>query len=666
MKLVLFSGTTEGRKLSELLAAAGIRHTVCVATEYGSELMEKGGPAEICVGRMDAAQITAFLGDRGFGAEDLVIDATHPYAVEATANIRKAAENSGTGYLRVLRGEDAADTGTVRWYDTMEECAAALEEEAGRVLLTTGSKELSAYCHTVSDATRERTCVRILPAQESLMICQASGIAAKNILAMQGPFSAEMNRAILRQYDIRHLVTKDSGAAGGFEEKLLAAKETGVICHVIRRPEKEEGVDLYEAYERVTGRKAQDIPGRQIILAGYGPGSHHLTTQEVRRSIEEADAVFGADRLIADLSAHKKYAMYRAGDIIPQLQADPQIRRAVILFTGDSGFYSGARAMYRELRAWDESADIRILPGISSVSLLAARLGESYDDAAIVSIHGRKTPGAMHQLLQKIRFHEKTFVLLSGDEDVRDIGERLCSCGMDARITVGSDLSYESEMIRTLSPAEASSFRGTGVLTVLILHDPCEKRPILPVLSDDDLLRDRVPMTKACIRHESILRLGLREGDVVYDIGGGTGSVALEIAAMDPSLTVYTFEKSEAACGLIRENIAKLHAENVTLLQGEAPEVFADIEAPDCVFIGGSGGRLFEILSALSAGKQKIRCVLNAVTLETMEEASRITREIGAADVEMIQLQCTPVREAGRYHMMQAQNPVMIVSFTLN
>ncbi len=664
-KLVIFSGTTEGRTLSGMLAESGIRHTICVATDYGGELMGRDPCTEIRIGRMDREQMTGFLRERAFSADDLVVDATHPYAREATENIRAAAEHAGTGYLRVLRAQEETDDAEIIRYDDMVSCAKALARTEGRILLTTGSKELGSYCASAPEEMRERTYVRVLPSRESLEICLQAGFAAKNIIAMQGPFTASMNRAILEQYAIRHLVTKESGAAGGFPEKLEAAREAGVQCHVISRPVQEEGVDVGEAYRRIAGREYAGSGVRRIVLAGYGPGAPETVTDEVKTALERADAVFGAARLTDPLCVRRKYAMYRAEEIIRVLEEDPGIRSAVILFSGDSGSYSGARSMVAALRTWDEKAEIRILPGISAVSCLAARLAESYDDAQIISIHGRKNGKTMNRLLTMVRYHRKTYVLLSGEEDVRDIGEMLNTAGIDGTVFIGADLTGPGERIIKLKPAEAAGYHGQGSLTALIVNEAAEKRPIVPVRRDEAFIRERVPMTKESIRHESILRLDLREGDVVYDIGGGTGSVALEIASLDPSLTVYTFERDPDACRLIEENAKHLMVSNVTVICGEAPEALSGVETPDRVFIGGSGGHLREILDALKTGDRKIRCVINAVTMETIEEVGRLIRESDASDAEIVQLACSQVKEIGGYHMMQAQNPVMIYAFTI-
>lgn len=232
MKVVLYGGATEGRTLSRELAALGAEVTVCVATDYGRR--EQGNLPGITVltGRLDADGMTEVL--RG---ADVCIDATHPYAVQATANIRAAAGRVGVPYHRLLRRASTLPEGSVV-VNSAEEAAKYLARTEGNVLLATGAKELPAF----SGLDSARLYPRVLPAAESLTACETAGIPRRNIIAMRGPFSKELNLALLRQFDIRFLVTKDGGAAGGFGEKAAAAAEAGVKLLVIRRPV-EEGED---------------------------------------------------------------------------------------------------------------------------------------------------------------------------------------------------------------------------------------------------------------------------------------------------------------------------------------------------------------------------------------------------------------------------------------
>lgn len=236
MRVVIFSGTTEGRELSAETAAMGAETVVCVATEYGKILQEHVPGTKTHTGRMDAGEMAGVL-----QGTDLCIDATHPYAKEASRNIRAAAEAVCVPYLRLLRRESPLPPDCIL-VDSAQEAARFLRETQGNILLTTGAKELSVF----SPLERRRLYPRVLPAQESLSACEKMDIPRGNIIAMQGPFSCELNTALIHQFSIGWLVTKDGGAAGGFDDKVRAAQETGVRLVVIRRP-KESG----QSYETI-------------------------------------------------------------------------------------------------------------------------------------------------------------------------------------------------------------------------------------------------------------------------------------------------------------------------------------------------------------------------------------------------------------------------------
>lgn len=226
MKAVVFSGTTEGRRFSQKLAAMGAEVTVCVATPLGAE--EQGQMAGITVhaGRLLPDAMAALL----TGA-DLCVDATHPYAVDVTRNIRAAAAQAGVEYRRLLRAQSPLPEGCAV-FETAAQAAAYLAGTAGNVLLATGAKELAAF----AALDPARLYPRVLPTPEGIAACEAANIPHRNIIAMQGPFSLALNVALMQQFGVRYLVTKDGGAAGGFAEKVQAAARTGAQLVVLRRP----------------------------------------------------------------------------------------------------------------------------------------------------------------------------------------------------------------------------------------------------------------------------------------------------------------------------------------------------------------------------------------------------------------------------------------------
>ena len=707
-KIVIFAGTTEGRRLSEILADAGIAHTVCVATEYGEIVMREqmeGTEAaraqeqplvSLHRGRMDRKQIEEFLCNEGYG---IVVDATHPYAKVVTENMRGAVAALQTFekkaqspiYLRLEReisetpeAEDPAVS--IRYFESNADCAKALENTEGNILLTTGSKELATYC--ASGRLHDRLYVRILPGRESLELCMEQGIKGRQILALQGPFSTEMNAAILKQYDIRHMVTKNSGRTGGYQEKLEAAKILGIPVYVIEPARKTPDAtghmlrtDTYSfagicgKLEQLCDCKLSGQGSMEICLAGIGMGSKDGQTQEVQYAIETADILLGAERMIERYSAKiEKRPYYMTEQILPYLeqlqkngltaQKDPL--RVTVLFSGDTGFYSGCRKLYVALQetiaAGALNAGVQILPGISSVVSLAARVGESYEDAAILSMHGKK----LNRLSATVESHEKVFLLTSGSEDIRKIGRLLAEAGLtDCEVIVGYQLSYPEESIRTLTPEQCEKITVEGLYTCLIRNPHWQPERLTHGRADICFLRDaKTPMTKEEVREVSICKLHLTQNAVVYDIGSGTGSVAIEIAGVPGGVQVYAIERKPEAVELLRKNQEQFHMDNIQIIEAPAPEGLEELPVPTHAFIGGSGGRLLDILQTLYRKNPHMRIVINAISMETIAELKEVLDTFPVEEEEILQMQVSRVKKLGGYHLPQAENPVWICSFT--
>ena len=247
MKIVIFSGTTEGRRLSGELAEAGAEVTVCVASDYGREEQGELPGVQVRVGPLSPEEKRELLQ----GAA-LCVDATHPYARHIRESVKAACEAENTPLLRLKRPD--SELGDAHAVESAAEAAAYLAQREGNILLTTGAKELRSFAALPS----ERLFPRILPSMESIAACEEMGIPHRNIIAMQGPFSKEMNTATIRQYAIRFLVSKDGGEAGGFAEKAAAAKETGTELIVLRRPE-ENGLSFDEVLNRCMTRLRVEI-----------------------------------------------------------------------------------------------------------------------------------------------------------------------------------------------------------------------------------------------------------------------------------------------------------------------------------------------------------------------------------------------------------------------
>ena len=669
-EILIFAGTTEGRELSEYLAVAGIAHTLCVATEYGEIVLKEHPLVKVHKGRMNQEEIEVYIKAGNFGA---VVDATHPYAEVVTQNIKNAMQDMDIPYLRLKRESNVTSSyEKIHYFKDSVSCAKALEKTDGNILLTTGSKELSVFAKFID--RKERLYVRVLPGIESLQLCMDCGIAGKQILALQGPFTTQMNEAMFRQYQIKCLVTKESGNAGGYQEKLDAAQNLGIPVFAIGCPAEQEGYtfeEVCEQLEMISGQRIKKNTGFQIILAGVGMGNPNCLTKEVEKAIEEADILLGAGRMIAAYQPKiEKKPYYTPEQIVPYLEGLSNVtgsrkdRKIVILFSGDTGFYSGCQKLYEallgEINHGRLQATVTVMPGISSVAYLAACMGENYQDAAICSMHGKELPN----LVKRIRREKKTFLLVSGLKDIHKLGELLMEAGLAAcSVVVGYQLSYPEQQILELNPEGCLKLQKEGLYTCCIKNPNSEKEMLTHGKADGEFIRDKVPMTKEEVREVSICKLKLYEGAVVYDIGSGTGSIAVEIAGLSDEIKVFALEYKEEAISLITQNKEKFELNNIEIVSGKAPDALENLPVPTHAFIGGSGGKMKEILSALYQKNPHMRVVINAISMETICEIKEVLSTFSIQNADVVQMQVSRAKRVGAYHLMQAENPVWICSF---
>lgn len=181
-------------------------------------------------------------------------------------------------------------------------------------------------------------------------------------------------------------------------------------------------------------------------------------------------------------------------------------------------------------------------------------------------------------------------------------------------------------------------------------------------MRDEWMIRGKVPMTKSEVRAVSLSKLELRPDSVLWDIGAGTGSVSVEASFFLPDGQVYAVEKKPEALELIRKNVGKFRRENVTAVAGEAPDVLRGLPDPTHVFLGGTSGRMREILDALRRRNPAVRVVANAISLESLGELVSYLKEENL-DGEIVSIQAARSRSVGGYHLMTGQNPVYIISF---
>ena len=651
-KICIFGGTTEGRKLAEFLSGQPCDVMVCVATDYGQTLLPGAEHVSVSARRLPVGEIVSLLTEKRF---DLVIDATHPYAQSITKSIARACRETGTLRWRLLRGASGVSSEHT-YVETVSDAAAFLAGTEGNILLTTGSKELAKFSQLPGFS--ERVWARVLPLQSSLDACAQAGLPASHIFAMQGPFSEAMNAAMLRTIGAQYLVTKDGGAPGGFEEKESAAKSAGARLVVIGRPPEEEGLSLSKTISALCA-KFGFSPKPEVFIAGIGPVSEALQTQEVRAAIRRADCLIGAKRMLDAVAGPQQLTIDAIAPetIASHIAQHPECGVFCVVMSGDTGFYSGTKKLLPLLK----ECRVRVLPGLSSMSYLCARLGVSYEDAVPVSLHGRDL-----DIAREVRRRRKVFTLVGGDGGMQALCERLTQAGLGhVRIAVGERLSYPDEAITRGTAQELRSHTFDKLSAALIENDT-PNEIVTPGLPDEAFLRNLepgklVPMTKSEVRSICLSKLRLTPNAVCWDVGAGTGSVSIEMARLCADGFVYAIEKNEQAQALLEKNRESFSASNMQIIPGLAPEACRDLPAPTHAFLGGTSGSVRDILALLLEKNPRVRIVATAVTLESVSALSACMEDFEAA--ECVSVQVSKAAALGQYHLMQAQNPVYI--FTL-
>ena len=391
----------------------------------------------------------------------------------------------------------------------------------------------------------------------------------------------------------------------------------------------------------------------KVYLIGVGMGSPETMTVGALEAIKACPVLVGARRLLEPWTESHDCVPLIAGADIAEYIGKVQEGPVGVLLSGDTGFYSGAKRLWTLLL----DHEVITIPGISSMSYLSAKLHVDWQDVKIVSAHGRS-----HNVVGEIQRNERTFALTGGNTKAQDICRELTDRGLgNVKVSVGERLSYSDERVVTGTAAELAEQEFED-LSVLLAENP---DPVVRPwngsgLPDDAFLRGDVPMTKEEVRTLALSKLRLNEDSVVWDVGAGTGSVSIECALSCPAGRVFAVEKKEAALALLAENKARFHASNLTIVGGTAPEALEELPAPDRVFLGGTSGELSEILDVVFRKNPAARVVCTAVTLETVAEAARLFAGLEGAD--MVQVSATRTRQAGRYHLMDAQNPVWIFS----
>ena len=392
----------------------------------------------------------------------------------------------------------------------------------------------------------------------------------------------------------------------------------------------------------------------KLYVIGAGPGSRDMLTREAASTINESEQIWCAKRneeLVPDNKQRSLTPFAAAMDDMER--ALKQGKRISALLSGDTGLYSLLPLLTKRFGA----EEIQVICGVSSVQALCARLGMTWQDAKIVSAHGRSL--SKQALCHFARTNPKTVVLLDGENNPKWAMDTLNKGGLgEAKLYIGEKLSYADESIGLYEDREYDALS-----VALILNESPQSDVRMSGINDEEFIRGKTPMTKSEIRAQVLSKLTLAPDSVVWDVGAGTGSVSVECALNCPLGEVYAIERNDEALSLIEQNREKFHALNVNIVAGSAPEALDGLPTPTHVFLGGTGGETEEILKRLESFAKPIRVCATAVTMESAELYMKLLSEYN--DFSAVQIAVSRLEKMGRYNMFKAQNPVFVFSATM-
>lgn len=407
----------------------------------------------------------------------------------------------------------------------------------------------------------------------------------------------------------------------------------------------------------------------RLTIIGIGPGSAEYFMPAARNRMRDVHTVIAAKRILPmlrEVCGATNVEFVPMGKIKETLEMIDGLlhdkKEVALIVSGDPLMYS----LYRTILSQKISVnwEMEVIPGIGSMQMLGAAFGETMEDARLVSVHGRsRTPGSVALCVAE---NPKVFFLCSKEQGPAWLSRIMLEYHLnDVEVFAGANLSYEDQILVSGSPEEMAE-KEFPSLCVAMIKNPNPRPVTRPCfLSDEDFVRGKTPMTKEEIRVLILHKMKIHSDDVIWDIGAGTGSVSVECARQAPFGQVHSVERDQAAVRLIEKNRDKFELNNLFVYQGDAAERTTDLPVPDKVFIGGSGGKLKEIMKNIAAFEREIRVIVSAVTLETIAEAGEI---LGNYDVDYDVIQATVGRgrKIGSYHIMDTNNPVMIFTATIH
>lgn len=391
---------------------------------------------------------------------------------------------------------------------------------------------------------------------------------------------------------------------------------------------------------------------QNLYIVGAGMGHISDLTEYAADIIKNADVVYGSTRLYEQYKVLNTNISAPKYSEIESVLEKETLKNTVLLVSGDVLFYSIAKKIQEK---FNEKYNIELVPGISSMQYFLSKLNIIDYNIKAVSMHGRN-----NSCLGPVSYNEYTFMLTGGDKKADNIINELYNAGLDyVYVYAGENLHSDEERIVSGKISDMLDYKFSS-LTVLLIHNKEYVNPKTN-LRDNDFIRGKAPMTKEDIRWLSACYLGIEDNDIVYDVGAGTGSCAIEFAGHAKDGLVYAVEKEDEAFELINTNKKNLKRHNVISIKGSAPEILINLPAPDKVFIGGSSKTMKDIFKIVYEKNNHVKITVTAITLETIAAATDAFKDYNI-EPDIVCINSAKSKKAGPYHMMMGNNPVYIIT----
>ena len=397
-----------------------------------------------------------------------------------------------------------------------------------------------------------------------------------------------------------------------------------------------------------------------LQVIGIGPGGSEWLPPAITELVKNCEILIGGSRALKLFPEFTGRQYSLSGDLASSIEV---IRNALleqkivgVLVSGDPGFFSFLPRLKKEF----PKERIDVYPGISSLQFAFARAGLPWQEATFVSVHGREL-SVLPRLITR-----PTAVLTGGENTPQKIAQLYLERGYNPQISIGNALAYPEEFWATMDAEHLAQEKTVLMNAIVILYPDTHSlnkqgtgcRIGIP---DEEFLRGKVPMTKSEIRVQVLAKAQISKYDRVVDIGAGTGSISIEAAGLSSEGVVYAIEHNPEAQALILANQRKFGVSNLLLISGAAPDVFDQLPSVDVCIIGGSNGRLSEILTTVPLVEGG-RIVITAVTIETVAQGLKELTALNYQDIDTVSIQAVRWKAVQTLHMAQALNPIFIIS----